>query len=313
MTKPFPNIVFSTEVQQAIKSGIPLVALESTVITHGLPYPKNLELALSMEATVRAEGACPATIAILAGTIHIGLIKNQMEILVHEKYIRKISHRDFATAIVKKEFGGTTVAGTLFVANQADIKVFATGGIGGVHPHSSFDISTDLTALSQTPMIVVCAGAKAILDLPATLEILETKSVPVIGYQTDEFPAFYSSESGLPVSIRLNSPEEVVQFALTHWQLGFKSAVLVTLPPPAGSSLSSRDIKSAIEQAQKEALENNIFGQALTPYLLARLTELTKGATLKTNIDLLLNNAQLAARIAYNLQKNKLNFNHFSD
>jgi pseudouridine-5'-phosphate glycosidase len=302
MIKPFPNFVYSAEVQQAKNSGIPLVALESTVITHGLPYPKNLELALSMEDVIRAEGACPATIAILAGSIHVGLSRNQMEILINEKYVRKISHRDFATAIVRKEFGGTTVAGTLFVANQAGIKVFATGGIGGVHANSNFDISTDLSALSQTPLIVICAGAKAILDIPATLEVLETNGVPVIGYQTDEFPAFYSSESGLPVSTRLNSPEEVVQFAFTHWQLGFNSAVLVTLPPPARSALLSRDIKASIEQAQKEAQDNDIFGQALTPFLLARLTELSQGATLKTNIDLLLNNAQLAARIACNLQ-----------
>ena len=303
MTNPSPNFVYSSEVQQAIQSGIPLVALESTVITHGLPYPMNLELALNMEAVIRAEGACPATIAILAGTIHIGLTRNQIEKLVKEKNVRKISHRDFATAVVKKESGGTTVAGTLFVASLAGIKVFATGGIGGVHPNSNFDISTDLTALSQTPVIVVCAGAKAILDLPATLEVLETKGVPVIGYQTDEFPAFYSCDSGLPVSTRLNSPEEVVQFAFTHWQLGFNSAVLVTLPPPAGSALLSRDIKSAIEQAYKEAQANKTYGQALTPFLLKRLTELTQGATLKTNIDLLLNNAQLAARIGCTLPR----------
>ncbi len=302
MTKSFPDIVFSPKVQQAISSGTPLVALESTVITHGLPYPKNLELAISMEATVQAEGACPSTIAILSGIIHVGIDKNQMEKLVHEKHVRKISHRDFATAIVKLESGGTTVAGTLFVAHKTGIKVFATGGIGGVHPNSNFDISTDLSALAHTPVIVVCAGAKAILDLPATLEVLETYGVPVIGYQTDEFPAFYSSESGLPVSTRLDTPQDVVQFALSHWHLGFKSAVLVTLPPPAGSALSSHDIKSAIGQAQKEATENNISGQALTPYLLARLSEITNGATLRTNIDLLLNNAHLAARIACSLK-----------
>lgn len=301
MTKPSPNFIYSAEVQQALNSNLPLVALESTVITHGLPFPRNLELALNMESAIRAEGACPATIAILAGDIHIGLNKNQMELLVHEKFVRKISHRDFATAIIKKEYGGTTVAGSLFVANQVGIKVFATGGIGGVHRESSFDISTDLTALSQYPIIVVCAGAKAILDLPATLEVLETKGVPVIGYQTNEFPAFYSSKSGLPVSARLDSPKEVVQFASTHWQLGFKSAILVTLPPPVNSDLSSYDINSAITQAQNEAQGRNIFGQTLTPYLLARLTELTHGATLKTNIDLLLNNAQLAAKIACNL------------
>jgi pseudouridine-5'-phosphate glycosidase len=298
MTNDHMIIEYSIEVEQSLHSANPLVALESTVITHGLPYPMNLELALGMESIIRTEGACPATIAILGGRIHVGLSKIQMEKLVLAEKVRKISYRDFATAIVKKEFGGTTVAGTLFVANKAGIKVFATGGIGGVHPHSNFDVSTDLSALSQTPMIVVCAGAKAILDLPATLEVLETKGVPVIGYQTDEFPAFYSAESGLPVSARLDSPEEVVQFALSHWQLGFQSAVLVTLPPPIGSALSAREVNSAIEQAQQEAEGKDIHGQALTPYLLSRLTELTKGATLKTNIDLLLNNAQLAARIA---------------
>jgi pseudouridine-5'-phosphate glycosidase len=296
-TKP-NDFIFSYEVDQALQAGKPLVALESTVITHGLPFPQNLELALAMENNVRAEGACPATIAILGGNIHIGLTVDQMERLVHEKNVRKISHRDFATAIVKKECGGTTVAGTIFVANQAGIKVFATGGIGGVHTNASFDISTDLSALSQTPMIVVCAGAKAILDLPATLEVLETMGVPVIGYQTDEFPAFYSRESGLPVSARLDTPEEIMEFALAHWGLGFQSAVLVTNPVPAGSAIPASQINAHIHQAQREAEEKEIRGQKLTPYLLARLTELTGGASLKTNIDLLLNNAQLAARIA---------------
>lgn len=293
-----PEIEFSPEVQQAQKSGLPLVALESTVITHGLPYPRNLELALGMEAIIRAEGVCPATIAILAGAIQVGLNENQMEELVQGKDVRKISLRDFATAIVKKEYGGTTVAGTLFIAQKAGIKVFATGGIGGVHPNSDFDISSDLLALSNTPIIVVCAGAKAILDLPATLEILESYGVPVIGYQTDEFPAFYSSDSGLPVSARLDSPEEVVQFAKTHWNLGFKSAILVTLPPPIAANLPFNMIKTSIYQAQLEARENNISGQALTPFLLSRLTEITNGATLSTNIELLLNNAKLAAQIS---------------
>ena len=298
MKSNLPNFVYSVEAGHSLKTGKPLVALESTVITHGLPYPKNLELAVSMEETIRNEGACPATIAILNGTIHVGLTREEIERLVNQKKVRKISHRDFATAIIKKEFGGTTVAGTLFVANLAGIKVFATGGIGGVHPHSSFDISTDLSALSMTPMIVVCAGAKAILDLPATLEVLETNGVPVIGYQTDEFPAFYSIQSGLPVSVRMDSPEAIVEFATTHWSLGFQSSVLVTQPPPAGSAIPAVEIDSAIQQAQEEAEEENIHGQALTPYLLARLTELTHGATLKTNIDLLLNNARLAAHIA---------------
>jgi pseudouridine-5'-phosphate glycosidase len=205
--------------------------------------------------------------------------------------------------MIKKESGGTTVAGTLFIACQAGIKVFATGGIGGVHPNRSHDISTDLIALSQIPMIVVCAGAKAILDISATLEVLETKGVPVIGYQTDEFPAFFSAESGNPVSIRLESPEEIVEFARIHWQLGFQSSVVVAIPPPAGSSLPSQEIRSAISQAQQEAESNHIHGQALTPYLLSRLSEITQGASMKTNLDLLLNNARLAARIACALHR----------
>jgi pseudouridine-5'-phosphate glycosidase len=296
-TKP-TDFVYSTDVEKSIHSTTPLVALESTVITHGLPYPKNLELAQSMEQVVRSEGACPATIAILDGLIHIGLTTEQIERLVHENNVRKISHRDFATAILKKECGGTTVAGTIFVAHQAGIKVFATGGIGGVHAHSTFDISTDLYALSDTPMIVVCAGAKAILDLPATLEVLETRGVPVIGFQTDEFPAFYSRESGLPVSIRLDSPEEIVQFAETHWHLGFRSAILVANPVPASSAFPAHQINAMIARAQQEAELQNIHGQKLTPYLLSRITELTSNASLKTNIDLLLNNARLAAQIA---------------
>jgi pseudouridine-5'-phosphate glycosidase len=298
-----PNFIYSTNVGHSLQTAKPVVALESTVITHGLPYPRNLELAVSMEETIEAEGACPATIAILDGVIHIGLTKPELEQLVHQEHVRKISHRDFATAMVKKEFGGTTVAGTMFVANLAGIKVFATGGIGGVHPHSSFDISTDLSALAMTPMIIVCAGAKAILDLPATLEVLETNAVPVIGYQTDEFPAFYSIESGLPVSARMDSPEEIVEFALTHWGLGFQSSVLVALPPPAASAIPAYRVNSAIKQAQEEAVEQNIHGQSLTPFMLARLTEITQGATLKTNIDLLLNNAWLAARIAVKLSE----------
>ena len=301
MKQLIPEIEFSPEVQQAQKTGLPLVALESTVITHGLPFPRNLELALGMESIIREEGVCPATIAILAGSIHVGLNENQMEELVQGKDVRKISLRDFATAIVKKEYGGTTVAGTLFIAQKAGIKVFATGGIGGVHPNSNFDISSDLLALSNTPIIVVCAGAKAILDLPATLEILESYGVPVIGYQTDEFPAFYSSDSGLPVCTRLDSPEEVVRFAITHWNLGSKSAILVALPPPVAANLPFNMIKTSISQAQLEAKEKNISGQALTPFLLSRLTEITNGATLRTNIELLLNNSKLASQISRTL------------
>jgi len=275
-----------------------LVALESTVITHGLPRPQNLELARSMEKVVRENGAVPATIAIVDGKIRIGLTEAELERLANEKHVRKISRRDFATAILNKECGGTTVAGTMFAAYRAGIRVFATGGIGGVHEISTLDISTDLQALADTPMIVVCAGAKAILDLAATLEYLETMAVPVIGYGTDEFPAFYSRHSGLQVSARLDSPKAVVAFAKTHWGLGMKSALLVCQPLPVDDEIPQEKINGAIQQARQEAHDQDIHGQPLTPFLLARLSELTGGESLKANLRLLLNNARLAAQIA---------------
>jgi len=275
-----------------------LLALESTVITHGLPRPQNLRLAHAMERVVRENGATPATIAVLDGKVRVGLTEAELERLSSLENPRKISRRDFATAIVKKESGGTTVAGTMFVAQQAGIRVFATGGIGGVHEVETLDISTDLQALTDTPMIVICAGAKAILDLPATLEYLETMGVPVIGYQTDEFPAFYSRESGLPVSVRLDSTQEVIAFAKAHWEMGLESAVLVCQPPPAASALPRQAVEGFITKARQEAHQRNIHGQALTPFLLQRLSELTEGATLRANLDLLLNNASLGAQIA---------------
>ncbi len=274
------------------------VALESTVITHGLPRPQNLQLAHDMERVVRENGATPATIALLDGEIHVGLTEAELERLANESNVRKISRRDFATAILKKECGGTTVAGTMFAAHKAGIKVFATGGIGGVHEVETLDISTDLQALADTPMVVVCAGAKAILDLPATLEYLETLAVPVVGYGTDEFPAFYSRQSGLPVSARLDSPLDVVAFAKTHWELGLPSAVLVCQPLSSSEEIPREQIDGAIQQARREAHTQAIHGQALTPFLLARLSELTGGASLKANLALLLNNARLAAKIA---------------
>ena len=286
------------EAQILNKISIPLLSLESTVLTHGLPRPQNLTLARDMQRVVRENGATPATIAVLEGKVIVGLTDAQLEQLANAENVRKISRRDFAAAIVKKETGGTTVAGTMFAAHRAGIKVFATGGIGGVHEVETFDISADLQALADTPMIVVCAGAKAILDLPATLEYLETMGVPVIGYQTDEFPAFYSRESGLPVSARLDTPQEVVAFAKAHWELGMESAVLVCQPPPAITALPRQAVEGAIQQARQEARQRNIHGQALTPFLLQRLNELTDGATLRANLDLLLNNARLGAQIA---------------
>jgi pseudouridylate synthase len=282
---------------------LPMVALESTVITHGLPRPQNLALARDMERVIRENGAKPATIAILDGKIRVGLTDSELEHLANQDDVRKISRRDFATAMVKKESGGTTVAGTMFAAYQAGIKVFATGGIGGVHEVETLDISTDLQALSDTPMIVVCAGAKAILNLPATLEYLETMSVPVIGYQTNEFPAFYSRQSGLTTSARLDSPREIIEFSKAHWKIGMNSAVLVCQPLSPEEELSREQVEGAIQQARLEASKQNIHGQLITPFLLTRMAELTGGESLRANLALLLNNARLAAQIAKEYSK----------
>lgn len=300
-----PHFQLSTEVARAINIGLPIVALESTVITHGLPKPQNLELARDMEKQVRDNGAVPATVALLDGKIRLGLSDAELLRLSELDTSLKVSHRDFATAITKKANGGTTVAGTMLAANMAGIKVFATGGIGGVHKESAFDVSTDLHALSETPMIVVCAGAKSILDLPATLEYLETMGVPVVGYQTDEFPAFYSRESGLNVSVSLDSPKEIAEFAKAHWSLGLRSGILVTNPIPEAESIPASKMEPMIAKASKEAIEGGIHGQALTPFLLNRINELSKGKSLKANLALLLNNARLAAEIAKEMNVKK--------
>ena len=299
------NLTLSLEIARALNSGTPIVALESTVITHGLPRPQNLELARNMEKQVREAGATPATVALLDGEIRIGLSDEELVRLSESQSTLKVSHRDFATAIVKKMNGGTTVAGTMFAAEKAGIKVFATGGIGGVHKDSSFDISTDLRSLAEIPTIVVCAGAKAILDLPATLEYLETMGVPVVGYQTDEFPAFYSRESGLGVSARLDSPKEIADFAKAHWNLGMKSGILVTNPIPEADAISKSEMEPMIAQASAEAIAQGLHGQKLTPFLLGRISELTKGKSLKANLALLLNNARLAAEIAKEMNAKK--------
>ena len=289
---------FSRDVARETNLSFPIVALESTVLTHGLPRPQNLQLARDMERAVREAGATPATIAFLDGHLHIGLSDQDLERLANAKDPHKVGPRDFAKVITEEADGGTTVAGTMLACKHANIKVFATGGIGGVHRESSFDISADLQALATIPMIVVCAGAKAILDLPATLEYLETMSVPVIGYGTDEFPAFYSRESGLDVSINLDNPQDIVEFAKAHWNAGLQSAVLVTNPVPSTDTISKSEMEPIIEKASKEAREKNIHGQALTPFLLQRISELTNGKSLRANLSLLLNNARLAAQIA---------------
>ena len=295
---PESFFVPSSEINRALETNLPIVALESTVITHGLPQPQNIQLARDMEAIIKREGATPATIALLDGKIRIGLTDEELARLAGAKSPLKVSHRDFATAIVKKANGGTTVAGTMFAAHNAGIKVFATGGIGGVHKESSFDISTDLHALAEIPMIVVCAGAKAILDLPATLEYLETMGVPVVGYQTNTFPEFYSRDGNLNVSVRLDSPKDVADFAQTHWSLGMRSAVLVANPVPETDAIPKSVMEPVISKASREAREKKIHGQALTPFLLSRISELTNEKSMRANLALLLNNAQLAAQIS---------------
>lgn len=291
-------IRISTEVLHAINQGKPIVALESTVITHGLPYPQNLKLGLDMENEVRNHGVIPAMIAALNGEVLVGLSTAQLEILIGEKDAVKISVRDIPEVVTKGKSGGTTVAATLLLAKQAGLRVFATGGIGGVHRGGGFDISADLFQLASTPMIVVCAGAKAILDLPATLEVLETLGVPILGYKTDEFPAFFSRSSDLPVSARVDTPEEAAEFARVHWELGMKSAVLVVQPLAGDQAIPNEEIEAAIEKAVEEAVVQGISGQKITPYLLQRVSKLTEGKSLEANLSLLINNANLAAEIA---------------
>ena len=301
-----PDLVILPEIQDAIKHHLPVVALESAVITHGLPQPQNLELALKIQQIVRTHKAIPATVALLEGKIRFGLLESELEKLASSKEVHKISTRDFAVGIRHSWTGGTTVAGTLLVAQMANVRVFATGGIGGVHRGNPFDISADLQQMSHTPVMVVCAGAKAILDLPATLEVLESMSIPVIGYQTDEFPAFYTRKSGLPLSNMVTTTEEIANIANVHWNhLHEKSAILVANPPPVDIDIGYEKIESEILKAIQEAEKSAIRGAAITPFLLGRLNELTSGSSLKTNLALLESNAELAARIAVSYSQEK--------
>jgi len=289
---------FSKPLIQAQKLGAPIVALESAVITHGLPHPENLNLALDMETIVRKQGANPATVALMEGKIHIGLTEAQLDDLSKMEGTRKISVRDFGIALAGSLSGGTTVGATLFVAEQAGIRVFATGGIGGVHRNAPFDVSADLIQLGKSPVLVVCAGAKSILDLPATREVLETQGVPVIGYQTDEFPAFYTRKSGLTVDQRVETPEEAAQIALQAWEAGLRSAILLVVPPPDEDALPADVMENAIQNALVEAEQLGIQGSATTPFLLSRVSALTGGESLRANLSLLRNNARLAAQVA---------------
>ncbi len=292
------SVIFSKEVKQALDANEPVVALESTVITHGLPKPKNLETARAMEKAVRDESAVPATICVLKGEIHAGLSTDELETLANSGNPIKVSRRDIAGAIIKHLDGGTTVSGTMTIADLAGIKIFATGGIGGVHRGNHMDVSADLPTLSKIPVIVVCSGAKSILDLPRTREYLETEGVPIIGFQTDELPAFYSPTSGLKVDFRFDKPKEITDFAKTHWGLGLTTAVLVTVPPPAESSLPADYMEEMVNLAIIEAEDRQITGSATTPFLLDRISKQSGQRSLLSNIALLVNNAHVAGQIA---------------
>ena len=293
------------EVRKALEQGLPVVALESTIISHGMPYPKNVETALLVEETVRQHGAVPATIAILGGRLKVGLTGEDLQRLGSAAGVVKTSRRDLPFVVARGLDGGTTVAATMILADLAGIRVFATGGIGGVHrgATTSMDISADLEELAATGVAVVCAGAKSILDLGLTLEYLETKGVPVIGYGTEELPAFYTRESGFKVNYRLDSPEEIAAVLRVKWDLGLGGGAVIANPIPVEYAMDRAVIDAAIDQAVKEAGEAGIKGKEVSPFLLGRVLELTGGESLESNIKLVLNNAALAARIAVSLSR----------
>lgn len=296
----------SPEVKAALDEGRPVVALESTIISHGMPYPKNVETALLVEQTIRDNGAVPATIAVIGGRLKAGLSHEEIEYLGKTgRGVAKASRRDLPALVARGADGATTVTTTMIIAHMAGINVFATGGIGGVHRGAevTMDISADLEELAQTPVIVVCAGAKSILDLGLTLEYLETKGVPVIGYGTDELPAFYTRKSGFGVDYRVDSPEELAAMFRAQRELNYKGGMLVTNPIPEQYAMDKEVIDKAIEQALAEAKEQHVHGKETTPFLLARVVELTGGDSLESNIKLVLNNATVAAKTAAELAK----------
>jgi len=286
------------EVEAALANSEAVVALESTVIAHGLPRPTNLETAHRLEQIVRGEGATPATIGVIDGKFQVGLSHEQIDLLANAGDIKKLSVRDLAIAVAQNWNGATTVASTMWIAHRAGIKVFATGGIGGVHRGTLPDVSADLPQLAATPMIVVCSGAKIVLDLPATREWLETHSVTVAGYQCDEMPAFYSQRSGLPIDVRCDSPNEVVRLFGSQQELGLQSALLVTVPVPIKAEVESPILKTVLEESLAEAEREKIAGREVTPFLLSRMSAASRGATLRANIALLENNARVAAQIS---------------
>ena len=298
----YKHFKYGSEVQSALDARKPIVALESTVTAHGLPRPQNLETALRLEQIVRDAGAVPATIAILNGEICVGLSAEQVRFVAESDEIRKISMRDLPIVIAQKMDGATTVASTSWIAQRAGINVFATGGIGGVHRGSLPDVSGDLPALATTSIVVVCSGAKIVLDLPATREWLETHGISVVGYLCDEMPAFYSRSSGLPVDTRLDSANEVAQVFLAQQEMGIKRALLVTVPVPAEVEVPAAELEATLNAALSEAEVQRVSGRDLTPFLLSRMAQQSEGATLRANIGLLENNARVAAEISHEIR-----------
>lgn len=295
-----PKIEKYLEIGPEVRQGSAVVALESTVISHGLPYPENLATANALEAVVRAKGATPATIALLDGKIRVGLGQSELERLATEKNVAKVSRRDLPVVLARRGLGATTVAATMYAASLVNIQVFGTGGLGGVHrgAATSFDVSADLTELAHTSVIVVCAGVKSILDLPLTLEYLETQGVPVIGYRTDELPAFYTSRSGLKLEASADSAADIARIARIKWDLGLDGGIVVAVPPPPEADLPPQEIEKAISRALAAAERAGVRGKAVTPFLLNAVRLETEGKSLETNVALLKNNVSIAAEIA---------------
>lgn len=293
-------MVVHPEVQAALAHGGPVVALETTIVTHGMPYPANVETALAVEAVIREAGAVPATLAVIDGVIRIGLSAEEIEDLAKRQAVIKCSRRDLAYVVAEKRTGATTVAGTMILAAMAGIKVFVTGGLGGVHRGASetMDVSADLTELARTPVAVVCAGVKSILDIGLTLEVLETQGVPVVGYQTARFPAFYLRDGGYPVDYTVETPEAAARLMATQFQVPQATGLVVANPIPEAAALPQDEVERAIAQALADAERDHIVGKAVTPYLLSRLGEITGGRSLTSNIALIKHNAQVGAEIA---------------
>ena len=305
MPDPQPDFQIEPGIAAALAERRPVVALESTIITHGMPWPENLQTAQSVEATVRANGALPATIAVLDGVLRVGLAADQLADLAGRRDAAKASRRDLSAVVARRRTAGTTVAATMFLAARAGIAVFATGGIGGVHrgAEGTFDISADLLELGRSPVAVVCAGAKSILDIPKTLEVLETQGVPVIGYGTDAFPAFYSADSGERLEHRCDTPAELADLIAAHRRLALPGGLLIANPLPPEHALPAAEMDAIIARAVSDAAAQGIAGKAVTPFLLGRVMDLTGGRSLIANIALIRNNAALAARIAVELSR----------